>query len=185
MWEMRNKGNHFISNDITLNKRDVCLHLLKKLTSSYTGFTISLSAKFLFTKKKPQGFTLIEVIVAIAILSIIMAVASPLYSSYVQKSKITEALATLGTLSTKMEKNYLDFRKYTDNNDCAVSHPNTDNFSYSCISSGQSYTWTATSSDGNYKYSVNNNFDKMTLTFDGQAMSSINCWMISDTGTCF
>ena len=140
-------------------------------------------------KKQPsvnEGFTLIELIIAIAILSIIMAVVAPTYSQYVQRGKIAEALATLGSLSTRMEKNYLDFRKYTDNNgNCAVGTPNTDNFNYSCASSGQNYTWTATSSDGKYIFSVNNNFNKVTLAFGGNSMSSVDCWMISEDGTCF
>ena len=173
MWEMRNQNNNSTTKVMTLNKRYVSLRPVKNLSSQSTS------------SKKQAGFTLIEVIIVIAILAILSAIVSPMYSSYIQRSKISEALATLGNLSTKMEKNYLDFRKYTNNETCAVNSPSTDNFNYACISSGQNYTWTATSSDGNYKYSVNNNFDKITLAFDGQSMSSVNCWMISDTGTCF
>lgn len=132
-----------------------------------------------------QGFTLIELVIAIAILSILVGIASPMYSNYVQQSKITEALATLGALSTQMEKQYLDFRKYTVDDNCAVSNPTSDNFNYNCASSGQDFTWTATSNNGDYKYSINNEFNKVTLAFDGQSMSAVDCWMISNTGTCF
>lgn len=130
------------------------------------------------------GFTLIELIIAIAILSIIVSVAVPAYSDYIQRSKIAEALATLGNLTTQMEKNYLDFKTYTNNGNCAVSEPNSESYTYNCTSSGQNYTWTATSKDGNYKFSVNNNFDKATLAFGGASMSSVDCWMISKDGTC-
>jgi len=168
MWEMSKKSKRLALTIFALNKRKVSAYSQKNQLSNNAGFT------------------LIELLIAIAILSIIVAVAVPTYSDYIQRSKTAEALATLGNLSTQMEKNYLDFRKYTDNNGaCAVSSPVSQNFKYSCVSSGQNYTWTATSNDGSYKFSVNNNFDKATLAFGGSTMSSVDCWMISKDGTCF
>jgi len=168
MWEMRKKSKKFASIIVALKKRLHGSHIIKGQSPVNAGFT------------------LIELIIAIAILSIIVAIATPTYSQYVQRGKIAEALATLGSLSTQMEKNYLDFRKYTGNDgNCAVDDPDTENFDYACASSGQDYTWTATSSDGKYIFSVNNNFNKVTLAFGGNTMSSVDCWMISEDGTCF
>ena len=168
MWEMSKKSKRFTLNFFALNKCKASAYGLKK--------------RFL----NNAGFTLLELIIAIAILSIIVAVAAPSYSQYVQRGKIAEALATLGNLSTQMEKNYLDFRQYTGSDgNCAVGALNTENFDYTCASSGQDYTWTATSSDGKYIFSVNNNFNKVTLAFGGNTMSSVDCWMISEDGTCF
>jgi len=44
------------------------------------------------------GFMLVEIMVIIIIVCILVAVAAPLYSTYVEKSKITEALNIIGAI---------------------------------------------------------------------------------------
>jgi len=134
---------------------------------------------------KSTGFTLIELLIAIAIIGILAATVVPLYSDYVQRGKIAGALATLGSLSTRMEKNYLDFRKYDLDGDCAIAIPDSDNFTFSCATAGQDFTWTATSKNGDYEYSVNQTASKETRVFAGKSMSAVDCWMISENGSCF
>jgi len=165
MWEMIKKSKKVELLSFAFNKHKFKVLCFKTQSSNHTGFT------------------LIELIIAIAILSIIVAVAAPTYNNYIQRGKIAEALSTLGNLSTQMEKYYLDFRQYTDaNGNCAINNHTSDTYAFNCTSSGQSYTWTATSSDGNYIFSVNNNFDKATLAFEGGTLSSVDCWMISGDG---
>lgn len=45
-----------------------------------------------------QGLMLVEIMVIITVVCILIAVAAPLYSAYVEKSKITEALNTIGAI---------------------------------------------------------------------------------------
>lgn len=51
-------------------------------------------------RKTNSGFTLIEVMVVLVILSILGAVSIPIYSNYANKSKINEAVTNMGAIAT-------------------------------------------------------------------------------------
>ncbi len=57
-------------------------------------------------QKKQQGFTLIELMIVVAIIGVLAAVAIPAYSDYVKKSEAASALATLKSLITPAELFY-------------------------------------------------------------------------------
>ena len=50
-----------------------------------------------------KGFTLIELMIVVAIIGILSAIAIPSYKSYVSKSELTSAIATLRALITPAE----------------------------------------------------------------------------------
>jgi len=52
------------------------------------------------------GFTLIELMMVVAILSILMAIALPAYNDHVRKARRIDAMAELMELSATQEKNY-------------------------------------------------------------------------------
>jgi type IV pilus assembly protein PilE len=62
--------------------------------------------------QRHAGFTLIEVLVTVAIIAILAAIALPNYAAYVQRGKITEATANLLSMRTKMEQYFQDTRSY-------------------------------------------------------------------------
>jgi type IV pilus assembly protein PilA len=54
-------------------------------------------------KKVQQGFTLIELMIVVAIIGILAAVAIPAYSNYTKKAKFTEVTTATGALKMALE----------------------------------------------------------------------------------
>ncbi len=61
-----------------------------------------------------SGFTLIEMMITVAIVAILASVALPSYSEYVLRSKTEEATSGLAELRVRMEQYFQDNRKYDD-----------------------------------------------------------------------
>ena len=59
-------------------------------------------------KKQTFGFTLIELMIVVVIISILASIAIPAYTQYVQRGIRAEARALLMDASSKMEKHYGD-----------------------------------------------------------------------------
>ena len=55
--------------------------------------------------KKPKGFTLIELVVVVLIVSLLAAVSVPLYTGYIHRAKASEGEAMVGAL-VSAEKSY-------------------------------------------------------------------------------
>src|SRR6266487_6663546 len=53
-------------------------------------------------KRLQQGFTLIELMIVVAIVGILAAIAIPAYQDYVARSKVSEAMAALGACKTSV-----------------------------------------------------------------------------------
>src|SRR5712691_11498825 len=63
--------------------------------------------------RSATGFTLIEVMITVAIIAILAAVAIPSYSDYITRSKIQEATSSLLSMRTKLEQFFQDTRTFS------------------------------------------------------------------------
>lgn len=59
-----------------------------------------------------KGFTLIELMITVAVVGILAMVAFPSYTDYMRRSKLQEATSSLLTMRTKMEQYYQDQRTF-------------------------------------------------------------------------
>jgi len=66
------------------------------------------------------GFTLIELMIVVAILGIITAIAVPIYSQYVDRARRTEAKDALQDTAQRLERCYSQYGAYDDAN-CGVA----------------------------------------------------------------
>tara|TARA_R110000822_G_scaffold8816_14_gene34869 strand:- start:83 stop:508 length:426 start_codon:yes stop_codon:yes gene_type:complete len=64
--------------------------------------------------KKQHGFTLIELMIAVAIVGILAAIALPNYTEYVKRASRAEAVAALLDAANKQEQYFVDNREYTE-----------------------------------------------------------------------
>ena len=68
-------------------------------------------------KSMQKGFTLIELMIVVAIIGILAAIAIPQYQNYVTKSQVTRVVGELGTLRTLVDL------CLTDGNECTFNVP--------------------------------------------------------------
>lgn len=64
------------------------------------------------TKKSSQGYTLIELMIVVAIIGIIARIAYPTYQQYIWQSHRAQAEATLMALANQMEQQYTQYGSY-------------------------------------------------------------------------
>ncbi|RCS57593.1 prepilin-type N-terminal cleavage/methylation domain-containing protein [Parvibium lacunae] len=90
-----------------------------------------------------SGFTLIELMIIVAIVGILSAVAVPVYSDYVARGRLAPGPTYLADFRLRMEAFYQDFATYTGA--CAVAQaalPTPADFTLTCAEAAQTYLLT-------------------------------------------
>ncbi|WP_444895253.1 type IV pilin protein [Microbulbifer sp. SSSA005] len=130
------------------------------------------------------GFTLIEVLVVVAIIGILGAIAYPSYMDSVRKSNRAEAKTELNDVAQRLQRCFTAFSAYDDAN-CSVageiSNGNTlstenDLYSISGVLTATTYTLTAAPQSGSVQ-AGDSSCASFTLTQAGvKSASSGDCW---------
>jgi type IV pilus assembly protein PilE len=107
--------------------------------------------------KQTKGFTLIEVMVTVVILSVLTAIAIPAYQGYITTARQTEGWDNLASLKLAQEEFFLENNSYfwggnatalnASSNFLWEAQPSKDNvfnFDYAVVLSGGGYVATAT-----------------------------------------
>ena len=154
--------------------------------------------------KNQQGFTLMELMIVVAIIAIISAVAIPAYQDYTIRSKIPMATSILSNMQVQMEQFYQDNRTYAGG-PCSDSNQY---FTFSCPTGGStgngtaypspnpngtSYTILATGTGNmagfNYTVSMGSTGIKKeswisSTRYPGWNANQSSCWITNKGGKC-
>jgi type IV pilus assembly protein PilE len=127
-----------------------------------------------------RGFTLVEMLIVIAIISILSAVAFPAYRDYVARGNITGATSALAELRTRAEQWFADRRTYIGFSCTPSEAPR--QFTVACNQDVNTFMITASGTGGmaGYSYTINQANAKTSTT----PTSSGACWITKNGGSC-
>lgn len=137
--------------------------------------------------KTLQGFTLIELMIVVAIVAILGAVAMPAYNDYVVRGKIPDATSNLATKRVQLEQFFQDNRTYVGAAACTADSTSSQYFDFSCaVQAASAYTLQAVGkgSMGGFTYTINEANVKATTAVPAGWTSNATCWVTKKGGSC-
>ena len=134
--------------------------------------------------RKQAGFSLMELMIVVAIVTILAAIAIPNYVAHVERSNRTDATSALLRLAADQERYYLQNNTYGSTTN--LGNPTTENGWYTLAitdSSATSFTATATAKTGDTQaeddtcqvFTITST-GLRTATDDGGSDSTESCW---------
>lgn len=139
--------------------------------------------------KRQAGFTLIELMITVAIIGILAAVALPSYRDYVIRGRIPDATSNLAVKRVQMEQFFMDNRTYVGAGPCTLDTTTSTYFDFSCVAADTSLTTYTLQAVGkgpmqDFVFRVNQANAKTTTGVPTGWTSSSTCWTFRKNGDC-
>ena len=136
---------------------------------------------------RSRGYTLIELMIALAVVAILVRIAFPSYQAYVVRSSRQAAQSELVALANTQEKIYLNSNAYTASVTGAYTGQSGGGLGVPTLSGSAPPDDPGKSKDGRYKYSVSVNASATTFTLTatpvpGTPQASDGTLTITETG---
>lgn len=137
-----------------------------------------------------RGFTLIELMIVVAIVGILASVAYPAYTDYIRRGALPEAFTGLSNAQVRMEQSYQDNRTYGTGTTCGFLPDATKYFTFTCVAaSTTAFTIRATGQGAaaGHIYTVNQANAHVTERFKGTDITSgvgTACWLSKSDSEC-
>lgn len=139
-------------------------------------------------KRSNRGFTLIEVMIAIAIVGIVSAIAVPNYRDYVTRGRVAEAFSALATVQPNAEQFWSNTRSFVNFDTLSNAFPApTTNFSYALSGATDSaFTVTATGLGpaAGFVYTIDQQGNRATTGVPSGWTANATCWVDRRSGAC-
>jgi type IV pilus assembly protein PilE len=138
-----------------------------------------------------RGFSLIEMMITVAIIGILASIAVPQYNDYVTRSRLVEAQSKLSETRVRLEQYFVNNRTYAGFT-CKQDAATGENFNIDCPVKPDATTFsiTATGTDlgkmKGFAFSLNDlNQRSSTITATGwKAHDPNNCWVTRKPDQC-
>jgi type IV pilus assembly protein PilE len=137
-----------------------------------------------------RGFTLIELMIVVAVVAILAAIALPSYTDYVTRSRIPDATSNLSAKRVQMEQWFQDNHTYAGFANCAATDTTSSSyFDFSCsvVGTATVFTLQATGKGpmAGFTYTIDQSNTKQTTSVPaGWSLPADNCWVTSKGGAC-
>jgi type IV pilus assembly protein PilE len=143
--------------------------------------------KTLKTMKTRCGFTLIELMIVVAVVAILGAISLPAYNDYVVRGKIPDATSNLATKRVQLEQFFQDNRTYVGAPACTADTTSSQYFNFSCtVQTATAYTVQALGKATmvGFTYTIDQSNSKVTVAVPTGWTTNATCWVTKKGGAC-
>ena len=147
-------------------------------------------------KRQDSGFTLMELLIVVAIIGILTAVAVPAYGNYVTRSRLVEAFSGLAMAQTSAEEYWSNNHTYVGFGTVDATHPrrlppDSANFSFSfddANASDSAFKVIASGKPGtpvaDFTFTIDQSGTRATTAAPSGYGTSASCWIDRKGGQC-